>query len=96
MTLIRRLLPLLCALAPSIAGAQRPSLSRDKDPNDWEAYYDFGVEQRYGIIRAIPEVSRAGDYDRHYPIDHITVRATGASCCSSRTPSSPRRGAVCS
>ena len=41
--------------------------------------YDFGVEQRHGIIREIPEVSRAGDYDRHYPIDHITVRATGAS-----------------
>jgi len=36
---------LLCALVPSVAGAQRPSLPRDKDPNDWEAYYNLGVEQ---------------------------------------------------
>ena len=39
------LLFLLCALVPPVAGAQRPSLPRDKDPNDWEAYYDLGVAQ---------------------------------------------------
>ena len=43
---VRRCLLLLCALVPRLAaGAQRPSLPRDKDPNDWEAYYDLGVEQ---------------------------------------------------
>ncbi len=41
---LRRLL-LLCALVPAVAGAQRPSLPRDKDPNDWEAYYDLGVAE---------------------------------------------------
>ena len=52
--------------------------------------YDFGVEQRHGIIRVIPEVTRAGDYDRHYPIDHITVRATGASAQTSTSRSDGR------
>lgn len=42
---LRRLLLLLGAVVPSFAGAQRPSLPREKDPNDWEAYYDLGVEQ---------------------------------------------------
>ena len=42
----RLLLALLCALLPSaVAAQQRPTLPRDKDPNDWEAYYDLGVEQ---------------------------------------------------
>lgn len=47
---MRPLLVLLLALsflaaAPRHAVAQpaRPSLSRDADPNDWEAYYDVGV-----------------------------------------------------
>lgn len=47
MTVRSSLLGLLfCAGASSLAGAQsRPSLPRDKDPNDWEAYYDVGVDQ---------------------------------------------------
>lgn len=42
---LRSCLLVLCACVPVAASAQRPSLPRDKDPNDWEAYYDLGVEQ---------------------------------------------------
>jgi len=41
----RSCLVALCVLAPAVAAAQRPQLARDKDPNDWEAYYNLGVEQ---------------------------------------------------
>jgi tetratricopeptide (TPR) repeat protein len=42
----RTFLAVLCAFLPSFAGAQQhPSLPRDKDPNDWEEYYDLGVQQ---------------------------------------------------
>jgi hypothetical protein len=42
--------------------------------------YDFGFQQRHGIIRVIPEKVRADDtYDRVFPIDNIEVTATGAS-----------------
>lgn len=50
---LRSCLLLLCALVPPVAAAQRPSLPRDRDPNDWEAYYDLGVEQlRHSADRA--------------------------------------------
>ena len=42
---LRTCLLVVCAFVPSVAIAQRPSLPRDKDPNDWEAYYNLGVEQ---------------------------------------------------
>src|ERR1051325_3603975 len=42
---LRTAVLLLCALVAPLADAQRPALPRDKDPNDWEAYYDLGVQQ---------------------------------------------------
>ena len=48
MRLIRRsmLLSLVLATASpfSLAAQRQPSLPRDKDPNDWDAYYSAGVE----------------------------------------------------
>jgi predicted Zn-dependent protease len=41
---LRICLLFLCTLVSRV-GAQRPSLPRDKDANDWEAYYNLGVEQ---------------------------------------------------
>jgi len=40
----RLLLPLLLSLSSSAAAAQRTALPRGADPNDWNSYYDRGVE----------------------------------------------------
>jgi hypothetical protein len=42
--------------------------------------YDFGLTPHHGIFRDIPEMVRYDDtYDRRYPINNVTVTATGAS-----------------
>jgi uncharacterized membrane protein YgcG len=40
--------------------------------------YDFGPNERHGVIRVIPEQTRVGDSDRLYPIDDVSVRSTDA------------------